>query len=567
MLTTDTVHLRKRWTSTIGASPWSRFAAALVAASITILLAACSPDGGPTPDVDRPDATPSAGGSVTIGVLADVENWNPYLTDSAFAEDTLSFLYPTLAIEQADFVDHPPTFTPNLAESWQVSDDGLEITFQLRTDARWGDGTRVTADDVLFTWKTQTDPTIAWIGAEIKSAIDSVEALDESTVRFRFTHVYPYQMMDVNDGLIIPAAWSAIPFADWETTDWKAAATSAGPFRLAEATPQQEIVFARNPTYWVADRPYLERVIWRVVPDQTALLTQLLAGELDMMQQIPPHEVERVRSRPNIRLAEYPDRTYSFVGWNLRNDLFSDPQVRRALTMAIDRQGIVRGVLHGHGEVAAGPVLSTMWAFNDALEAYPYAPQQATELLAAAGWRDSDGDGTLDRDQQPFAFELITNAGNQIREDVCVRIANDLERIGISATPRFLEWGAMLGALDGAEFDAFVFAFRESTQVDLYDLWHSANPDEPTYNWVGFADEDVDRLLEEVDVAVTTAQQGPPLARIQEIIHSQQPVTFLYEGHRVDAINTRIRDADVNAATPYFNLDAWHVRARTANGS
>lgn len=525
------------------------------------LLSACGPQSPQPPEPPaQAEATPATGGSVTIGVLADVENWNPYLVDSAFAEDVLSLLYPSLAIEQADYEDDPPTFAPNLAASWQRSADGRSITFHLREDAHWHDGTPVTADDVLFTWRTQTDPAVAWLGMEIKSAIQTVERIDQHTVRFQFTHQYPYQMMDANDGLIIPASWSAIPYEAWETTDWSEHATSAGPFRLRSHTPQQEIILARNDSYWAPDRPYLDRVVWRVVPDQTALLTQLLAGGLDMMLQIPPRKVDHVREQPELRVVEYPDLTYSFVGWNLRNELFGEAEVRRALTMAIDRRGIVRGVLNGHGKVAVGPVLSTMWAFHDGLEPVPYNLDRARTLLAEAGWKDTDDDGVLDRDGTPFAFDLITNAGNQIREDICVRIAGNLAKVGIEATPRFVEWGAMLASLDAATFEAFVFAFRESTQVDLYDLWHSAPPDTPTYNWIGFANTEVDRLLEAVDQAPTIAEQRPMLLEVQEIIHRLQPVTFLYEGHRLDAISTRIRGAEINAATPYFNLDAWFVR-------
>ncbi len=519
------------------------------------------PHGGrPSPAAATASPTPQRGGTVVIGSLSDIQNWNPYLTETAFADDVLALLYPTLMIEQVDYRRHPPSFAPNLASSWDVSADGLAITFHLRPDAVWSDGVPVTARDVVFAYHTRLSPVIGWEAESLAARIDSVVAVDDHTVRFHFTHRYPYQLMDANDGPIIPAhAWAAIPYERWDRVDWEKKALSAGPFVLASWTPQQQFVFVRNPRYFKAGRPYLDRLVWRIIPDQGGLLTQLGTGDIDFMQGIPPREADAVRANPRLQLIHFQDRSYGYIGWNTRRPLFHDPRVRRALTLAIDRAQILDTVLRGFGRPAAGPVLSSMWAFDPGLEPYPYDLGRARRLLAEAGWSDTDGDGVLDRDGRPFAFELLTNAGNDMREDICQLVHDQLRRAGIRATPRFIEWGTMLSRLEHGTFDAYVSAWREGTQIDLGPIWHSARPGQPTYNYVGYADPEVDRLIERVQRRADFEAQKPDLYRIQRIIHRDQPYTFLYEGERLDGLNRRVHGAEINDATPYFNVDQWFV--------
>lgn len=514
-----------------------------------VCLAACG-TGRPAPPSD----------TLVIGKLADIENWNPYLADSSFAEDVLGLIYPTLAVEQPDYEQHPPSFRPWLASSWDISQDGLAITFHLDPRARWQDGVPVTAEDVLYTWKVQHSEAVGWPGAEDKDRIAGVEAVDDHTVVFRFVRPNPYQIMDANEGPIVPAhAWRKIPFDDWEQTDWRHHTLGAGPFKFDHHKPQQEIVLVKNPNYWIPGRPEASRVVWRIVPDQTALLTQLLAGSLDFLEAVPPREAGRVDNDPHLKLITFPDRAYTYIGWNLERPQFSDRRVRTALSLAIDREALVKTARAGYGRLGTGPVLSTMWAFDHTLKPLPYDPAEARRLLAKAGWHDTDGDGVLDRNGEAFTFQLMTNSGNQTREDVMVMVQQDLAKVGITVQTFRTEWGVMNRMLDAGEYDAYVNAWRESTQVDLGSIWHSAPPGEPTYNWGRYANPEVDRLIEEVERASDFDDQLPLLHRIQQLIVRDQPYTFLYESDRVTALSERVHGADINAATPYFNLDQWRV--------
>ncbi len=524
---------------------------------IAAVILGCS--GPPEPPEVR-DGAPARGGTVVIGELGDVMTWNPYLAEDETTVEILSLVFPSLAMEQVDYQLHPPSFEPRLATHWEWSEDHLELTFHLDEHALWSDGVPVTADDVVYSWQTQTNAAVGWPVAGAKDFISRVDAVGPHTVRFRFDRVYPYQLMDANEGLIIPAhAWREIPFERWREVDWRDRVVSAGPFRKASHLPQQELVLERSDHYWKPDRPFLDRVVWRPVPSRVGLLSQLLAGDIQVVNGVSPADAERVRTAPGMELVVFPDRGYSQVRWNLRRPLFADPSIRRALTMAIDRRLIVEVVYDGYAKPAVGPVLSSMWAFNSSLESLPYDPDAARAILAAAGWSDSDGDGILDRNGVDFEFEILANTENDLRQDISLLVEENLERIGIRAEPRFVEWGTLLALETRGDFDAIVSRWIEPTLIDLDELWRTPPGDGPTLNSGGYSNPEVDRLLDAAAEAISFSEQKPIFDRIQELIVEDQPYTFLAETTRLVGVRSSIRGAEFNAATPYFNLEDWYV--------
>lgn len=522
-------------------TPW------LLAALVVAAALACNP----TPESERP---------IVIGVLSDIQSWNPYLTETQFSEDLLSLVYPSLAIEQTDYQDHPPTFAPSLAERWESSEDGLELTFHLRRDARWSDGTPVTARDVVYTWRVQTSPDVGWYASYTKDTITAVEAVDDATVVFRFNRDDPYQLMDANEGLILPShAFSPIPPEDWTQVEWLGHVVAAGPFMPLRHVPQQEIALARNPAHWHEGQPESDQVVWRIVPDQLGLLTQLEAGELDFINRVPPDSLDRVRQDPDIQILSYRDRAYTHICWNTRHQLFSEPEVRRALSMAIDRRALIDGVFRGQADPAYGPVLSTMWAFNRELAPPTHDPEAARTALKAAGWIDRDGDGIRERGGEPFSFELLTNAESAIRRDIILMVSEQLAAVGIEAVPRTAEWGTLLTRLDAGDFDAAVNRWVEPTRIELGDVWHTPPDGVPTSNYGRYSNPEVDALLQRVAEITVLEDQKPLFDRIQQLIVADQPYAFLVENRRVAAASARLENVRPNDATPYFNLPEWRV--------
>jgi peptide/nickel transport system substrate-binding protein len=540
-------------------SPNFRRALALVASLPLAAGLACrgGPPAGPPPAAG---AEAGSGRPFVIATQADVTTFNECQSAGETTEmDIISLLFPSLANEQPDYDLHPPSFAPRLASEWEFSPDHRTLTFHLRAGARWSDGVPITADDVRFAFRAQKDPAVGSTNMEIKDFIRDVEVVDPLTARFHFTRVYPYQLMDANDGHILPEhAWGKVPFAKWPTADFTPILVTGGPFRLAAHNPQQTIILERDPGWWGAPRPYVGRLVFRILPDVASQLSQLLAGDVDLVQQVPPADADRIAASPALRLVEFPSRLLGFVGWNNNRALFADRRVRRALTLAINRKAVVDTAYHGHARLANGPVLSSMWAYDRALPELAYDPELAQDLLQQAGWWRSGSKGTLKRHGKSFTFDLLYPAGNTIREEMALLIQADLARVGIEVHPLQAEFTSLVARTDGGDFDAVMWVWEEATKVDLTGEWSTRTATAGSNNYFGYSNPEVDRLIAAAREESDYVKAKPILDRIQDLIVADQPVTFLYEANQLVGVSRKLAGANINAAGVFFNVEDWH---------
>ncbi|MCS7182322.1 MAG: ABC transporter substrate-binding protein [Thermoanaerobaculum sp.] len=516
----------------------------------------------PTPPAEvRAPGEPIHGGQVTVAISQDLTSFNEY---TGFSESTelaiLDLLFPTLLTEQPDYQQRPPSFAPNLAVSWGFSEDNRVLTFQLRPNASWSDGTPVTAEDVAFTFRVQKSPLLPWPGQEIKDFIQRVEVVSPTVVRFYFSRSYPYQLMDANDGHIVPShRWGKIPLQAWAHTDFSQHLVTAGPFRVASHVPQQTLTLARDPAYWDRPKPFLDRVVFRVIPDPAQQVAQLLAGQVDVVLMVPPREATNVRGNPKLELVEVPSRVWGYIGWNNRRPPLSDRRVRRALTLAINRQAIVDTVYWGFARPARGPIPSTMWAANRNLPLLPYDPGQAAKLLDTAGVTDADGDGVREWEGRKLTIDLLYPAVNPMRAQAALMIQADLRKVGIHLQPTPMEFTAMMARQEAGNFDAVLSAWEEATKVDLTSLWMTPSSTTGSNNFIGYSNPEVDHLIVQAREESDLDKAKVFWDRAQELIVEDQPVTFLYEAVQLVGIAQRIKGADINPASVFFNLQEWYV--------
>ncbi|OLC53773.1 MAG: hypothetical protein AUH92_05265 [Acidobacteria bacterium 13_1_40CM_4_69_4] len=507
---------------------------------------------------DRSSAAERRGGRVVIGVPGDVSSFNIYTATNAFSQEVDDLLFLKLADEQDDFKEGPPTFRPSLAKSWEFSPDGTRLTFHLDRRARWSDGHPVSGDDVLFSHRAASSPEVSWVGKDVKDLIADVLVPDDRTVVYRFAQAYPYQLMDAVEGNVLPAhAYQEVPLAEWPKRSFPNAPVVDGPYLLKRYERGALIELARNPRYVRAPLPDLDAVVFRIIPDETTLVNELLTGGIDVMENVPAGSAQRIEADPRLRLVRVPDLSYHFICWNTARPPFADPRVRRALTMAIDREAIIETLLPGTGRPCTGPVLSFLWAHDPSLRPLPYDPDAARALLKESGWEDRDGDGLLDRDGRPFRFELETNQGSRLRTDVAQMVAEQLRRIGIEATPRVYEFGAFIERHEKHDFDAFVGSWRESTKVDLKSAFHSASR-EGGYDYGMYASAELDAII---DRARSTAAKEAARAlwfKAQAIIAADQPYTFLFERDRLNAVPRLLAGLRMGPRTAYAGLEHWH---------
>ncbi len=493
-----------------------------------------------------------------IGVRADVDSFNVYTAANAFSQEVADLLYLRLAEERDDFGSGPPTPEPLLAESWVLEDDGLRLTVSLAPAARWSDGSPIEADDVVFSHRAAADPAVGWVGRDTKEFVRTVAADGPRTVIYEFSRRYPYQLADAFEGNILPAhALARIPFAAWPRSSFLEAEVTSGPFRLLRYERAALIELGRNPHYLRAPLPRLDSVVFRVIPDEEALVGELLAGGLDFVENLPEQHRARLEADGRFDVIRVPDLSYTFLCWNTARPLFAEARVRRALTLAIDRGALIAALAPATGRPAHGPVPSALWAHDAAIEPLPYDPPAAQRLLREAGWRDTDGDGVLDRAGLAFRFALETNQESRLRRDIVEAVAAQLGRVGIRAEPRFFEFGAIVERHERHEFDAFVGSWRESSKVDLWSVFHSAAAHHG-YNYGRYANPEVDAWIERARGEADPGAARDAWAQVQQRIAADQPYTFLFERDRLHAFRRGLAGVEPGPRTAYAGLERWH---------
>ncbi|HKI82906.1 MAG TPA: ABC transporter substrate-binding protein, partial [Candidatus Krumholzibacteria bacterium] len=422
----------------------------------------------------------------------------------------------------------------------------------------------VTAADVVWTFQAQTSKEVGWSYGDVKDQIEGVVAVDPHTVRFDFKSVYSSQLLDANEGAILPKhVWSQLPFSEWRhDANWfHQHLVVDGPFTLSSWKPQEQIVLERNRSYYEHGRPRVDRVIFRVIPEKNSQLTQLMTGALDFVEAVPPGKVPELRRATGVRVIRLLTRQYDYVCWNTARPFFSNPDLRRAMTLAIDRRALIDSLWYGFGKVADSPILSNVWAHDPKLKPWPYDPTQARALLARHGWIDHDGDGIRDKDGVPFSFELLTNSDNRQRVDATVMIQSQLQKIGVEVKPRAIEFNSLVSRETEHRFDAVFGAWGMDTSLDLRYAFHSDSISNG-YNFGNYSNPKVDRLIEEAHRQSSLAVAKERLIQIQEILHHDQPMTFLLEPEQLDAARDRVKDAQPNALSSLLDLKDWWLAGR-----
>ena len=331
-----------------------------------------------------------------------------------------------------------------------------------------------------------------------------------------------------------------------------------------EWSPGEKIVLEANEDYFEG-KPYIKRVLYRVIPDQSTMFLELLSGGLDYMG-LNPIQFETQTETPAFRRRfnkyRYPSSGYTYLGYNLRKALFQDKRVRQAISYAIDKNELIDGVLLGLGQVATGPYKPGSWAYNPAVKTYAYDPERSRALLAEAGWQDSDGDGILDKEGKPFSFTIVTNQGNDQRIKSGEIIQRRLREVGIEVRLRVIEWASFLKEfINPGNFDATILGWTIPPDPDSYNVWHSSKTRPGELNFVQFRHPEVDELLEKGRRTLSQEERKKLYDRFQEILAEEQPYTFLYVPDALPVVAERFRGIEPAPAGIMHNFIEWYVPA------
>ncbi len=446
----------------------------------------------------------------------------------------------------------------DLAERWDVSPDGKTITFHLRKGVKWHDGVEFTAEDCLFTYQKLTDPKVATPYGSSYTDVAKAEAVDWHTFRVTYKEPFSPALESWSMGMIPK---HVLEGKDINTDPFNRHPIGTGPYRFKEWAAGQKIVLQANDDYFEG-RPNIDELIYRIIPDSSTMFQELLSGGVDMMglnpiQYLRKSETRRIRE--NYRKFRYPANVYTYMGYNLTSKLFTDKGVRQALAYAIDRQSIIDGVLLGLGRPCTGPFSYVSWAYNPNVKSYAYDPELARRMLREAGWKDTDGDGVLDKNGRPFRFTILTNQGNSERIHAAEIIQQNFKKVGIDAGIRVMEWQAFLEQIDKRSFDAIILGWSMGRDPDLYDIWHSSKTKKGEYNFVGYKNPEVDKLLVAGRRTFDIEMRKKIYYRIHAILAEEQPYAFLYVPDATPIVHKRFKGIEPAPLGIMYNFIKWYV--------
>lgn len=524
---------------------------------ILCIMPGCSNNADERPVADKKTGettTPAYGDILVEGSIGDASNLIPILSSDATSHSISAQVFNGLVK-----YDKNLNVVGDLAESWVISDDGLVFTFHLRKGVKWHDGRPFTADDVLYTYQVTVDPKTptAYAGDFLK--VKKAEVIDPYT--FRVTYDKPFAPALTSWGAaILPK--HLLEGKDITQSPLARYPIGTGPYLFKEWITGQKIVLTSNPDYFEG-RPYIDGYIMRIIPDTATMFLELRAKGVDQMNLTPlqfTRQTENNLFRNNFNKYRYLSFSYTYLGYNLENPLFTDKRVRQAISHAINKEEIIQGVMLGLGKIATGPYKPGTWAYNPNVKKYSYDPDKAKILLADVGWKDTDGDGILDKDGTPFTFEIITNQGNEVRAKCAEIIQRRLADIGIKVKIRIIEWAAFINEfINKRRFDTTILGWTVTLDPDLYDVWHSSKTKPGELNFISYKNEEVDNLLEKGRSTFDRTERKRCYDRIQEIFAEEQPYTFLYVPDALPIISARFKGIEPAPLGIGYNFIKWYV--------
>jgi peptide/nickel transport system substrate-binding protein len=458
-------------------------------------------------------------------------------------------------------------FVPQLARSW-TRRDSVTLVFDLDPRAKWHDGVPVTAHDVVFTFARARNPAIAPRLAQLLRHITSVTPDGERRVVFRFSHPYAEQLYDATFHTApIPAhLLESLPPDSIGRSSFVTQPVGSGPYRLARSVAGQFVELAANRDFFLGG-PKLERVIIRIAADPDARMNLLLSGQADAMDNVPPprDNIRRIAAEPSLRLVPVPSPTVGFLLYNQRDQrdtsrphpILADTNVRRAITLGLDRAQLVRAVFGSYGEVPYGPVSPLLWIRHASPKPERQNRAESRRLLQAAGWRDADGDGTLDRGGRPLALSLSFPNTSGIRRQMALLIQEQLRQIGIRVDLQQLDFPVYIERRTAGNFD-----------IDLSAISQDPSPSGLTQSWTckggsnvaRYCDPQVDSLIERAVLG-----RGDPAqmwVAVLRQIEADAPATFLYAPTYVYAVKRHFRNVRISPVSSWLFLREWSAGPR-----
>ena len=468
---------------------------------------------------------PAKGGVYTEAVVGVPQTINPLLSfGNELDRDLTGLIFQGLVDlnERGEPV-------PGLAERWEISPDQKDYTFTLRPGVRWHDGAPFTAADVVFTVGVLQSDAFANSGAPASTYLSqlwrsvTIEQIDDATVRFRLQQPLASFLSENTIGILPAHLWANVPVEEISQSALNLQPVGTGPWRLANLSALSARL-EPNP-YRSGKAPYLEAIEFRFFPDYASAFSAFQAGEVDGVSRIVPQDLAAAQASQDMSVFTAPMAGETFVYFNLASPtapFLADPRIRQALSLGLDKSKLIDDALNGQGIPADGPIMPGTWAYSPQETPKP-SLEQAAQLLAEAGWADTDGDGVRDQNDLPLSFELVGD-----NEALLQSLASQWRQIGVEARPKVVDIVSLATeSLSPRRFDAAVTHWQLSSDPDPYPLWHSTQI-ESGQNYTGWSNTQADMLMEQARAVTDPGLRMQLYSEFQKIFAAELPALPLY---------------------------------------
>ncbi len=473
------------------------------------------------------------------------ENINAILGKDYFKSFPASDYIEIVSKEHQDMIS---TVTPQVLAAVEHNP---VIIFNLRKGVTFHDGHEFDAHDVEFTYQSIMDSKNLSPRIPDYEPVKKLEVLDKHTIRVVYKRLYQpafgtWGMGMLPEHLLNKDALRKEADAKGEDSDtftmrdsdFNRGPVGTGPFKFREWKSDQYIVLDRHEQYWEG-APNYKSYTYRIVPDLLTQEMEFYGGAIDSYG-VQPHQVERLKNDPAYQNFSGLSFGYTYIGYNMRRDLFKDKRIRRALGMAIDVNKIIKYVMYDQAEKITGPFVKQTDNYNKSIQPIPYDPEGALNLLNEAGWQ-RNSDGKLEKDGKVLAFTLITNSGNDLRKSILAIAQDSWKKIGIDVNTDIVEWTVFLGNhVNTGNFDALILGWSMGIDPDLYQIWHSSQTNPQQLNFVGFKNQKADDLIIKIRQEYDYEKQVSYSHQLHRIIADEQPYTFLYVGKWTAVLDKKI---------------------------
>ena len=484
-----------------------------------------------------------------VSSIGDAIFLNPVLASDSASSTVNSFIYNGLLKYDKDL-----NLVCDLAENYQVSEDGLKIKFNLKKNILWHDGQQFTVKDVKFTFDKLTDPNTRTPFSSDYLMVKNFEILDDYS--FIVTYAEPFAPILESWAMgIIPE--HIFKNEDINTSQYNRKPVGTGPYIFKKWVTDQKIVLETNPNYYEGV-PKIKVLLFRVIPDQSVQFLELRTETIDELSLTPDQWNAYESFFKKYTKFRYPAFSFTFLGFNLEKQPYNNIKFRQAINYAIDKKDIITGVLSGMAKSAQGIFPPQSWAYKE-VEPYEYNPQKATDLLLSIGFSKSQ-DGKLLYEGKNFEINIITNQGNKSRELTAQIIQEQLKKIGLNVNIRILEWSTFLNQyVNKKNFDALILGWNTAVDPDQFSLWHSSQAGEGQYNFMSYKNKEVDELLVKARTTFDKKERVNCYHKIQDIMRDDPPCIFLYYPENLVCVHNRFKNVELAPAGIGWNFYQWYV--------